>query len=137
MEKEFILPFYQQISQRNAYLKSFLSDLKTNTYLCKNPQLAQTINDVYQNFVSSSNIHQTDNKDITNKKFKELTNIAIEDDSLLSESEKMLLIFISMELDNKQIAVLFNTSESSIRGRKTKLRMKLETHNVFPKHLNI
>ena len=42
----------------------------------------------------------------------------------------MLLVFMSLELDNKQAAVLFNTSESSIRGRKSKLRRKLDGLNI-------
>lgn len=137
MEKEFILPLYQQISQRNAMVKSLLSDLKTNTYLCKKPQLIEIINSVYQDFISTSNINKTEESSLSPEKFKNLTGISFEHSKLLNDSEKMLLIFITMELDNKQIAVLFNTSESSIRGRKTKLRIKLETHKIDLEGINI
>ncbi|VBB45284.1 exported hypothetical protein [uncultured Paludibacter sp.] len=135
IEKEFILPLYQQISQRNAKIKSFLSDLLTNSHLAKNKQLSQKISETYQDFISTSNIH-ADNF-LTNEKFTEFTGIESENCKLLNENEKMLLVFVAMKLDNKQIAVLFNTTESSIRGRKAKLRIKLQVHNIDIKNIII
>ena len=55
----------------------------------------------------------------------------------LNESDKMLIVFIVLEIDTRQIAVLFNTSESSIRGRKTKLRAKLESLNIDIRNLEL
>lgn len=135
IEKEFILPMYQQISQRNANIKAFLSDLMTNTHLTKNTQLSQKVSETYQNFISALNIN-ADNF-LTNEKFTEFTGIECESCKLLNENEKILLVFAAIKLDNRQIAVLFNTTESSIRGRKAKLRMKLENQNIDIKNIII
>ena len=126
IEKEFMLPMYQQISQRNAIIKAFLSDLMTNPYLAKNTQLLNKISEVYQDSVKTSNI----NEFLTDEKFTEFTGIECESCQLLNENEKMLLVFAAMKLDNRQIAVLFNTTESSVRGRKAKLRAKIENKNI-------
>jgi hypothetical protein len=126
IEKEFMLPMYQQISQRNAIIKAFLSDLMTNPYLAKNTQLLNKISEVYQDSVKTSNI----NEFLTNEKFTDFTGIECESCQWLNENEKMLLVFAAMKLDNRQIAVLFNTTESSVRGRKAKLRVKIENKNI-------
>ena len=126
IEKEFMLPMYQQISQRNAIIKAFLSDLMTNPYLAKNTQLLNKISEVYQDSVKTSNI----NEFLTDEKFTEFTGIECESCQWLNENEKMLLVFAAMKLDNRQIAVLFNTTESSVRGRKAKLRAKIENKNI-------
>lgn len=126
IEKEFMLPMYQQISQRNAIIKAFLSDLMTNPYLVKNTQLLNKISEVYQDSVKTSNI----NEFLTDEKFTEFTGIECESCQWLNENEKMLLVFAAMKLDNRQIAVLFNTTESSVRGRKAKLRAKIENKNI-------
>ena len=126
IEKEFMLPMYQQISQRNAIIKAFLSDLMTNPYLAKNTQLLNKIREVYQDSVKTSNI----NEFLTDEKFTEFTGIECESCQWLNENEKMLLVFAAMKLDNRQIAVLFNTTESSVRGRKAKLRVKIENKNI-------
>lgn len=133
IEKEFMLPMYQQISQRNTIIKAFLSDLMTNPYLAKNTQLLQKISEIYQDSIKTSNI----NEFLTNEKFTEFTGIECESCQLLNENEKMLLVFAAMKLDNRQIAVLFNTTESSIRGRKAKLRVKLENKNIDIKSIII
>ena len=126
IEKEFMLPMYQQISQRNAIIKAFLSDLMNNPYLVKNTQLLNKISEVYQDSVKTSNI----NEFLTDEKFTEFTGIECESCQWLNENEKMLLVFAAMKLDNRQISVLFNTTESSVRGRKAKLRAKIENKNI-------
>ena len=133
IEKEFMLPLYQQISQRNANIKTFLSDLLTNPHLAKNPQLLQKIDETYQDFIKTSHI----NEFLTDEKFTEFTGMECESCEFLNENEKMLLVFAAMKLDNRQIAVLFNTTESSIRGRKAKLRVKLESNNIDIKSIII
>jgi len=48
----------------------------------------------------------------------------------MNNSEKLLLVFKSIGLENEQIAVLFNTTSDSIRSRKSKLKKKLELHDI-------
>jgi hypothetical protein len=135
IEKEFVLPIYQQISQRNANLKGLLYDLKTNVYISKNPQLAESISSMYADFVSVSEIKP--DKFLSDDKFRSITGIDEAKSAQLNESDKMLIVFIVLEIDTRQIAVLFNTSESSIRGRKTKLRAKLESLNIDIRNLEL
>ena len=128
IEKEFMLPLYKQISQRNAKITSLLTDLSTNTYIVRNPELQQLISNACGDLIQSALINSE--MFITDDKFMKFTNIDKRYNSQFNDSEKMLLVFMSLELDNKQAAVLFNTSESSIRGRKSKLRRKLDGLNI-------
>ena len=50
--------------------------------------------------------------------------------SVMNNSEKLLLVFKSIGLENEQIAVLFNTTSDSIRSRKSKLKKKLELNDI-------
>jgi len=125
IDKEFLLPLYQQVSQRNAAVKALLSDLKTNTHVSKNQQLASKIAETYADFVGSTALHPE--SFLSESKFEEFTGIRLENADTLNANEKMLLVLSCMKLDNRQIAILFNTSESGIRGRKAKLRAKIET----------
>lgn len=133
IEKEFMLPMYQRISQRNAAVKSFLTDLKANLHLSNNIVLEDKANKIYQDFISSSNINPREF--LTGEKLKEFTGLEIKNLNPLNDNEKMLLVFAALKLDNKQIAILFNTSESGIRGRKAKLRIKLQEHNIEVKNI--
>lgn len=135
IEKEFILPLFQQVSQQNASIKGFLSDLLTNPYLSKNTQLSHRINESLQDFTTASDIQP--NSLLTDEKFTELTGIKSENCKLLNDNEKLLLVFASLRLDNKQIAILYNTSDSSIRGRRSKLRLKLEQYNIDKNNIDI
>ncbi|MEZ7868119.1 MAG: hypothetical protein QMB37_11815 [Paludibacteraceae bacterium] len=61
------------------------------------------------------------------KVFTGLTEEAIR---VMNNSEKLLLVFKSIGLENEQIAVLFNTTSDSIRSRKSKLKKKLELNDI-------
>ena len=66
------------------------------------------------------------NSDIL-KVFTGLTEEAVR---VMNNSEKLLLVFKSIGLENEQIAVLFNTTSDSIRSRKSKLKKKLELNDI-------
>lgn len=132
--KEFMLPIYRQISRQNAKVKTALADLKTNTSISMHPDLAQKIARTYDDFIQSADINPENF--LSDESFKMFTGLGHEVCELLTDSEKMLLTFMSLELDNKEIAVLFNTSESGIRGRKTKLRSKLQRLNIVYDHFS-
>ena len=61
------------------------------------------------------------------KVFTGLTEEAIR---VMNNSEKLLLVFKSIGLENEQIAVLFNATSDSIRSRKSKLKKKLELNDI-------
>jgi len=125
LEKEFVLPFYHQISNRNNNLKRLLEYLMDNV---KDPKLAERIIAGYQSFTKSTDISEDNpvDRDLLNV----FTGLSEEEVSVMNNSEKLLLVFKSIGLENEQIAVLFNTTSDSIRSRKSKLKKKLELHDI-------
>ena len=67
---------------------------------------------------------------VNSELLKVFTGLTEEAVSVMNNSEKLLLVFKSIGLENEQIAVLFNTTSDSIRSRKSKLKKKLELHDI-------
>lgn len=128
VEKQFVIPIYRQISQRNLDIKNFLMDLKGNTYISKNPQILQRIENEHKNYIQTTKISET--HFLSDELFADLTGIKVDESRLFNESEKMMMAFIATGADNQQMATLFNTSSESIRVRKSKLKKKMEENNV-------
>ena len=61
------------------------------------------------------------------KVFTGLTEEAIR---VMNNSEKLLLVFKSIGLENEQIAVWLNTTRDSIRSRKSKLKKYLDLNDI-------
>ncbi|HNX88339.1 MAG TPA: hypothetical protein PKH58_04605 [Paludibacteraceae bacterium] len=134
IEKQFVIPIYRQISQRNNAIKNFLLDLQSNSYITKNPQILQKIENEYRDFVQTTRV--TEPQFLTDELFSGLTGISTEDSGLFNESEKMMLAFMATGSDNQQMATLMNTSVESIRVRKSKLKKKMQENKVkIPKKL--
>ncbi len=125
LEKEFVLPFYHQISNRNNNLKRLLEYLMDNV---KDRKLAERIIADYQSFTKSTDI--SEDNPVNSELLKVFTGLTEEALSVMNNSEKLLLVFKSIGLENEQIAVLFNTTSDSIRSRKSKLKKKLELNDI-------
>ena len=123
VEKQFVIPIYRQISQRNLDIKNFLLDLQSNTVVTKNPTLLEKIEKEYRNFIQTTKI--TDTQFLSDELFADLTGITIEESHLFNESDKMMMAFIATGSDNHQMAILLNTSVESVRVRKSKLKKKM------------
>ena len=67
---------------------------------------------------------------VNSEPLKVFTGLTEEAVSVMNNSEKLLLVFKSIGLENEQIAVLFNTTSDSIRSRKSKLKKKLELNDI-------
>ena len=67
---------------------------------------------------------------VNSELLKVFTGLTEEALSVMNNSEKLLLVFKSIGLENEQIAVLFNTTSDSIRSRKSKLKKKLELNDI-------
>ena len=67
---------------------------------------------------------------VNSELLKVFTGLTEEAVSVMNNSEKLLLVFKSIGLENEQIAVLFNTTSDSIRSRKSKLKKKLELNDI-------
>ncbi|MGC3979465.1 MAG: hypothetical protein QM751_15325 [Paludibacteraceae bacterium] len=124
VEKQFVIPIYRRISQRNLDVKNFLIDLKNHSYISKNPQMLERIENEYRNFIQTTRL--SENHFLNDELFSDLTGIKIAESKALNESEKMMLAFIATGSDNQQMATLLNTSVESIRVRKSKLKKKME-----------
>lgn len=129
VEKQFVIPIYRQISQRNLDIKNFLMDLKSHSYVSKNPQLLERIENEYKNYIQTTRI--SDAHFLNDDLFADLTGIKPSESKLFNESEKMMLAFIATGADNQQMATLLNTSVESIRVRKSKLKKKMEENTVL------
>jgi len=125
LEKEFVLPFYHQISNRNNELKRLLEYLMDNV---KDRKLAERIVTGYQSFTKSTDI--SEDNPVDSNLLNVFTGLTEDVVSVMNNSDKLLLVFQSIGLENEQIAVLFNTTSDSIRSRKSKLKKKLELHNI-------
>ncbi len=128
VEKQFVIPIYRQISQRNLDIKNFLLDLQSNTVVTKNPTLLEKIEREYRNFIQTTKI--TDTQFLSDELFADLTGITIEESHLFNESDKMMMAFIATGSDNQQMAILLNTSVDSVRVRKSKLKKKMMDSGV-------
>ncbi|NLO71150.1 MAG: hypothetical protein GX102_09505 [Porphyromonadaceae bacterium] len=128
IEKQFVIPIYRQISQRNLDIKNFLLDLQSNFHIAKNQQLLEKIEKEYKNFIQTTKI--TDTQFLSDDLLAELTGISAQESKFFNESEKMMLAFIATGSDNQQMATLLNTSVESIRVRKHKLKKKMLDNGV-------
>ena len=125
LEKEFVLPFYHQISNRNNDLKRLLEYLMDTE---KDQKLADKIAVGYLCFTKSTDISK-DNP-VNSELLKVFTGLTDEAVSVMTNPEKLLLVFNAIGLENEQIAILFNTTSGSIRSRKSKLKKKLVLHAI-------
>lgn len=128
VEKQFVIPIYRQISERNLDIKNFLLDLQNNSYISKNQPLLEKIENEYRNYIQTTKI--TDTQFLSDKLFADLTGIPTAESKLFNESEKMMMAFIATGSDNQQMATLLNTSVGSIRVRKSKLKKKMQEHDL-------
>ncbi|VBB45268.1 hypothetical protein TRIP_D300155 [uncultured Paludibacter sp.] len=134
VEKQFVIPIYRQISQRNLDIKNFLMDLKSHGYISKNPQLLERIENEYKNYIQTTKISET--QFLSDELFADLTGIKVNESQLFNESEKLMMAFLATGADNQQMATLLNTSVESIRVRKSKLKKKMEENGVkIPENL--
>ena len=134
VEKQFVIPIYRQISQRNLDIKNFLMDLKSHTYINKNPQLLERVENEYRNYIQATKINE--NQFLSDALFADLTGIKASDSRIFNENEKLMMTFIATGADNQQMATLLNTSVESIRVRKSKLKKKMEENGlIIPENL--
>ena len=66
----------------------------------------------------------------SDSKLTTLTGISAEDIVKLNKSEKLLLLLLTVGVDNTGMAVLFNTTADSIRNRKSQLKKKLNQYQI-------
>ena len=53
-----------------------------------------------------------------------------DDEGILNTTERMLLMLLACNADNRQLATFMNTSLESIRVRKSQLKRKMQSNNM-------
>lgn len=128
IKTQLILSFFQQVSKQNLEIKKLLYDLKINTYIEGNKVVYNRISEEYNSFNRESKITETDM--FIDDVLLKLTGITAEDARKLNKSERLLLLLLTLNTSNHEMAVLFNTSSDSIRNRKVKLKKKMEQAQI-------
>lgn len=134
LEKSLILPIYNQISSRNLSMKQFLEDLIKENDIANNPKITKKIRSEYNAFTEALNTSESNF--ITEQQFRFFTGLTFEQTSLLNNKEKMLLVFIAIQLENQEIAVLLNTTADSVRSYRSRLKKKMEDNHILFSQIN-
>lgn len=128
VKKQLIISFFKEISKQNLAIKNFLYDLKINNYIVNNLALYNRISEEYNNYNQKTKINSSDL--LSDEVLIKLTGIPNEDIVKLNKSEQLILLLITLNVSNKEIALLLNTSSDSIRNRKLKLKKKIEHFQI-------
>ncbi|MBN2764799.1 MAG: hypothetical protein JXR27_00380 [Paludibacteraceae bacterium] len=128
LNKQLVLSFFQQISMQNLEMKNFLYDLKINPYIVENTVIYEKISKECDSFQRKTTI--SNSSLFSDSKLTTLTGISAEDILKLNKSEKLLLLLLTVGVDNTGMAVLFNTTADSIRNRKSQLKKKLNQYQI-------
>ncbi len=121
-KRKWLLQLYSNISDRLTFLQNEFEQL-AQRYISANPKVHREMLRILKNT-------DTDLRDITktlspdDETFYAYTRLKNEDD-FFSTSEKLLLMLLTCDADNRQLATFMNTSIDSIRVRKSQLKKKM------------
>ncbi len=135
IKKQMIVSFFSQVSKQNLDIKNFLFNLKANKYISDNQNLYDKISEEYENYNRKANIGET--AIFTDDIVMKLTGMKNEDIAKLNKSDKIILLLLALDAENKEMAVLLNTSAESLRSRKLKLKKKIEQLNISDMSISI
>lgn len=121
-KRKWLLQLYSNISDRLTFLQNEFEQL-AQRYISANPKVHREMLRILKNT-------DTDLRDITktlspdDETFYAYTRLKNEDD-FFSTNEKLLLMLLTCDADNRQLATFMNTSIDSIRVRKSQLKKKM------------
>lgn len=126
-KRKWLLQLYNHISGRLSFLQGEFESL-TQRYISSHPKVYREMEKILKNT-------DTDLKDITkslgtdNETFYAYTRLN-DDEGILNATERMLLMLLACNADNRQLATFMNTSLESIRVRKSQLKRKMQEKNM-------
>ncbi len=126
-KRKWLLQLYSHISGRLAFLQGEFETL-TQRYISSNPKVYQEMEKILKNT-------DTDLRDITktiatdDETFYAYTRLK-DEEGILNTTEKMLLMLLACDADNRQLATFMNTSLESVRVRKSQLKKKMQEKNM-------
>ncbi|MEA4916243.1 hypothetical protein [Proteiniphilum sp.] len=126
-KRKWLLQLYSHISGRLAFLQGEFEAL-TQRYISSHPKVYRDMEQILKNT-------NTDLKDITkviatdDETFFAYTQLK-DEEGIFNATEKMLLMLLACDADNRQLATFMNTSLESIRVRKSQLKRKMQEKNL-------
>ncbi|MBF6597766.1 MAG: hypothetical protein ITF98_06020 [Fermentimonas sp.] len=126
-KRKWLIKLYSNISGRLTFLQDEFEKL-TQRYVSSQPK-------VYKDMQKILKTTDTELRDISvtlapdEQTFYSYTCIKDEQD-ILNANEKLILMLLSCEADNRQLATFMNTTIESIRVRKSQLKKKMLENNI-------
>ena len=126
-KRKWLIKLYSNISERLTFLQDEFEKL-TQRYVSSQPK-------VYKDMQKILKTTDTELRDISvtlapdEQTFYSYTCIKDEQD-ILNANEKLILMLLSCEADNRQLATFMNTTIESIRVRKSQLKKKMLENNI-------
>lgn len=126
-KRKWLIKLYSNISGRLTFLQDEFEKL-TQRYVSSHPK-------VYKDMQKILKTTDTELRDISvtlapdDQTFYSYTQIKDEQD-ILNANEKLILMLISCEADNRQLATFLNTTIESVRVRKSQLKKKMLENNI-------
>lgn len=126
-KRKWLLQLYSYISNRLTFLQEEF-EILTQRYVSSHPKVYKEMNQI---------LKKTDMelKDITrtlpvdDETFYAYTNLQ-DEEGVLNPAEKMMLMLLACNADNRQLATFMNTSIESIRVRKSQLKKKMQEKSM-------
>lgn len=126
-KRKWLLLLYSNISDRLTFLQDEFEKL-TQKYVSTQPKVYKDMHKILKNT-------DTDLRDINRtlspdeETFFSYTRL-IDDKKILNSNEKMILMLLSCDADNRQLATFMNTTIESVRVRKSQLKKKMSENNL-------
>ncbi|WP_157279221.1 tetratricopeptide repeat protein [Proteiniphilum acetatigenes] len=126
-KRKWLLQLYSHISGRLAFLQGEIETL-TQRYISSHPKVYREMETILKNT-------DTDLRDITktlamdDETFYSYTRLR-DEEGIFNATEKMLLMLLACDADNRQLATFMNTSLESVRVRKSQLKKKMQEKNM-------
>lgn len=126
-KRKWLLQLYSYISNRLTFLQEEFETL-TQRYVSSHPKVYKEMHQILKK--TDAELRDiTKTLPIDDETFNAYTNI-YDDEGVLNPAEKMLLMLLTCDADNRQLATFMNTSIESIRVRKSQLKKKMQEKSM-------
>lgn len=126
-KRKWLLQIYSHISGRLAFLQGEFESL-SQRFISSHPKVYRGMKQILKNT-------DTELRDITknlatdDETFFAFTRIK-DEEGIFNSAEKLLLMLLACDADNRQLATFMNTSLESVRVRKSQLKRKMQEKNM-------
>lgn len=122
-KRKWLLELYSYISNRLTFLQGEFETL-TRRYVSSYPKVYREMEQILKK--TDAELRDiTKTLSINEETFRAYTNLR-DEEGVLNSTEKMMLMLLACDADNRQLATFMNTSIESIRVRKSQLKRKMQ-----------